>query len=83
MGALRQRPSRLGEKLLAVRTKLGYSQTEMADALSDDESSVARQDIHRFEKNERDPNYIIMLRYCRLSKIDFEYFADDNLDLPW
>jgi DNA-binding XRE family transcriptional regulator len=82
MGSPRKRPARLGEKLLAVREKLGYTMVDMADMLSDDEVYVYKQDVHKFEKNERDPSLIILLRYSRLGKVPMEVFADDRLDLP-
>ncbi len=82
MGSARIRPARLGEKLGEVRSRLGYSQREMAFFLSDDEASIYPQDVHRYEKNERDPPLVILLRYARLARVAMEVFADDKLDLP-
>jgi DNA-binding XRE family transcriptional regulator len=82
MPGRRKRPERLGEKLLAVRQKFGYSQADMADRLSDDEVSIYRQDVHRFEIGKTDPSLIILLRYSRLAGVPMEIFADDNQDMP-
>ena len=82
MGASRQRPDRLGEKLAAVRDKSGLSLADLATRLSDDNASVSRTDIYKFEIGQRDPSLIILLRYARFSKVKMEIFADDKLDLP-
>jgi len=78
----RKRPARLGQKLATVRERFGYSLAEMAEKLSNDEAHIYKQDVHRYERSERDPSLIILLRYSRLSKVKMEIFADDNLDLP-
>lgn len=83
MPGIRRRPGRLGEKLAAVREKFGLSLSEMAGKLSDDEVSVVKQDVHRYERGQTDPSLIILLRYSRLARVKIEVFADDNLDLPW
>jgi transcriptional regulator with XRE-family HTH domain len=82
MPGKRQIPDRLGEKLRIVRERLGYSFAEMAAKLSDEDASVPRHYIHRYENNQSDPTYVILLRYSRLSKVKMEIFADDKLDLP-
>ena len=82
MGAARPKPIRLGEKLTAVRAKLGISLGELADKLSDDEATVTRSDLYRFENGSRDPSLVILLRYSRLTRIRMEIFADGTLDLP-
>lgn len=83
MGSSRQKPARLGEKLMATREKCGLSLSEMARALSDEKASVRRQDLFRFEKNERDPPLIVLLRYSKIAGVPMEIFADDDLDLPF
>jgi DNA-binding XRE family transcriptional regulator len=82
MAATRKKPARLGEKLRAVREKFGFSLSEMAAKVSDDEVSIYRQDVHRYENNQTDPSLIILLRYARLARVKMEIFADDKLDLP-
>ena len=78
----RIRPERLAAKLVFVRAKLGFTQLEMANALSDSKVVVSDRDISKYEKGKRDPSLIILLRYSRLAKIKLEIFADDDLDLP-
>ena len=82
MGSNRKRPARLGEKLAAVRGKFGYSLAEMANFLSDDELSIHRQDVHKYENNQTDPPLVILLRYSRLARVPMDIVAVDNLDLP-
>lgn len=82
MGTARKRPARLGEKLHAVRAKYGFSFAEMAARLSDDEVTILKQDVYRFENSQSDPSLIILLRYSRLARVRMDVFADDKLDLP-
>jgi transcriptional regulator with XRE-family HTH domain len=78
----RIKPSRLAEKLTLVRGRLGFTQAEMAEALSDKKFAVNYKDISRFEKGDREPSLMILLRYSRLAKVKMEIFADDSQDLP-
>jgi transcriptional regulator with XRE-family HTH domain len=83
MGASpRVRPQRLASKLSLVRTKLGLTQAEMAEALSNTKVAVSDRDISKYEKGKRDPSLVILLRYSRLARVKMEIFADDDLDLP-
>jgi len=80
--APRTRPVRLSPKLAGVRARLNMTQSELADALSDSFISVTKQDISKFEKGEREPPIIVLLRYSKLTNIAMENFADDLLELP-
>jgi transcriptional regulator with XRE-family HTH domain len=82
MGTVRKKPARLGEKLAQVRHGQNVSLAEMAELLSDAEVVVRRQDVFRFERGERDPSLIILLKYARLIGVPLEVFADDKLTLP-
>ena len=82
MPGKKQRPTRLGEKLRAIREKLGYSYAEMADKVSDEDAWIHRNQILRYEAGTADPTLIILLRYSRLTRIRMEIFADDDLELP-
>ncbi len=83
MGASpRVRPERLALKLGQVREKLGLTQVEIAVELSDKAVVVTDKDISKWEKGERDPSLVVVLRYSRLIKVPMEVFADDKLDLP-
>ena len=80
-GASRMKPQRLGEKLLAVRRKFDYSLSQMANALSSDQVKIPRTDVSRFEKNQREPSLIVLLRYARLAGVTMETLVDDDLEL--
>ena len=74
----RNKPRRLGEKLLALRKRLQMSQTEMARALDLKVHSA----VSNFELDTREPDLLIVLRYARLAGITMETLVDDELDLP-
>lgn len=80
--AKRMRPKRLGEKLLAIRNHFDCSLAEMASRLANDEFSVCRTDISRYELNSREPPLPVLLRYARLAGAAVEVLIDDKLDLP-
>ncbi len=80
--ASRMKPERLGEKLLAIRRKFDYSLSQMADALSTEQVKVVRTDISRFEKGQREPSLIILLRYAKLVGISLDTLADDEIEFP-
>lgn len=75
----RKRPKQLGRKLKAIRDRFNYSFAEMAEQLSDQDVLVLRTDVSRFEKGEREPNLIILLRYARLAGTTMEVLVDDKL----
>ena len=80
MGRSRRRtPKRLPRKLLAIRKALGLSQTEMAKALGLD---IAYTSISGYERGEREPDLIVLLKYARLAKMPMETLVDDKLRLP-
>ena len=75
----REKPARLGEKLLAVRQLLGYSQTQMAKALELETNYTV---VSGYELGTREPSLIVLLRYARLARIPVEFLLDDDLNLP-
>ena len=75
----RNKPMRLGEKLLAIRQRLAMSQTQMARAL---ELKVHYSAVSNFELGTREPDLLIVLRYARLAGISMETLVDDQLNLP-
>lgn len=82
MGASpRIRPSRLASKLLWARTRLRLTQTDLANQLSDHKVVVSYKDVSKYEKGEREPSLIVLLRYARLVDTPMEVFADDELDM--
>jgi transcriptional regulator with XRE-family HTH domain len=77
--APRTKPMRLGEKLLAIRTRLEMSQTQMARAL---ELKVHYSAVSNYELGTREPDMLIVLRYARLAGVSTDILLDDQLNLP-
>lgn len=79
--ASREKPVRLGEKLLEIRTKLGLSQDGMLRALGLADK-YGRHYISGFERGEREPPLTVLLRYSEVSKVWLNVLVDDDVDLP-
>ena len=77
----RQKPKRLAEKLLAIRTALGLSQIQAVKRLDAEEMIVPGQ-ISEFESDKREPTLIVLLQYARLAGVCVDVLIDDALDLP-
>jgi transcriptional regulator with XRE-family HTH domain len=77
----RQRPERLAEKLLAIRTALDLSQAQMVKRLDAEEIIVPGQ-ISEFETGKREPSLPLLLRYARLAGVWMDVLVDDGLDMP-
>lgn len=77
----RPRVKRLPEKLRQIRDAFGLSQTEMLHRLGV-EDLITYHQISRFESGVREPPYIVLLRYARVSGISTDVLIDDELDLP-
>jgi transcriptional regulator with XRE-family HTH domain len=75
----RQKPKRLALKLLAIRNGLAVSQPQMAKLLELKKSYTA---VSAFERGEREPDLLILLRYARLAGVSTDVLIDDKLDLP-
>ena len=79
----RPQPDRLAEKLRQIRTRLGYTLEEMAQALARvKKSPPTKSYIHRFEAGTREPSLLILLEYSRVAGVTLESLVDDSLDLP-
>jgi transcriptional regulator with XRE-family HTH domain len=78
MGNPRERPQHLAAKLLAIRQKLGLSQSEMVARL---EFKVTGARISEYEHGHREPNLIILLRYAKSVDISVDAIIDDDLEL--
>ena len=74
----RAKPKRLAEKLLAIRQKLGVSQSQLAKLLELDKG-VAR--ISEYEHGIREPDLIVLLSYAKLARISMDVLANDNREL--
>src|ERR1700755_2261717 len=79
--ASREKPVRLGEKLLEIRTKLGLSQDGMLRALGLADK-YGRHYISGFERGEREPPLTVLLRYSEVSKVWMNALVDADIDLP-
>lgn len=73
-------PERLAAKLLQLRLKLELSQSEMAGRLGF--AKIHPAHISGFERGEREPSLLVLLRYAQLASISTDYLIDDELDLP-
>lgn len=77
----RQKPDRLAEKLVQIRTALGVSQTEMIRRLGAEET-LTQNRISDYELGVHEPSLITLLRYARAANVALEAIVDDELDLP-
>lgn len=75
----RQRPERLAEKLLAIRSALGLSQNELIRRL---DVELAQNRVSDYERGKGEPPLPLLLRYARLAGVCLERLVDDELDLP-
>jgi transcriptional regulator with XRE-family HTH domain len=81
MGHARPKPARLAEKLLAIRTALGISQTELHWRLGV-EHLITYHLISKYERGMNEPPLMILLEYARLANVYVEALIDDDVDLP-
>lgn len=77
----RQRPERLAEKLFQIRNAFGLSQSELLRRL-DLEDAISYKKISDYERGEREPSLLVLLRYARLANVCVDTLIDDDLDLP-
>jgi transcriptional regulator with XRE-family HTH domain len=76
----REKPERLGAKLLQIRNSLGVSQDGMARLLA--RSKLTRNEISKYERAVREPSLLVLLRYARIGGVLADELLDDDLDLP-
>ena len=81
MGYARPKPARLAEKLLAIRTALGVSQTELHWRLGV-EHLIDYTRISTYERGKNEPPLMILLEYARVANVYVDVLIDDALDLP-
>jgi transcriptional regulator with XRE-family HTH domain len=77
----REKPRRLAEKLLHIRTALGISQSEMLRRLGAED----RMDYYRiseFESGKGEPSLPVLLQYARAANVWMDVLVDDELELP-
>lgn len=75
----RNKPQKLSGKLLAIRKRLGMSQTEMAQALG---LKAHYSSVSNYELDTREPDLIVVLKYARLAGVPMESLLDDEISLP-
>ena len=79
----RQKPLRLAEKLLHIRSALGLSQNEMIRRLGFEEELIqAHISAYERKRENRVPPLGVVLQYARCAGVDMEVLVDDRLDLP-
>jgi transcriptional regulator with XRE-family HTH domain len=77
----REKPERLAEKLLQIRSALGFSQTEMLKSLGA-EDRMAYHRISEFESGKGEPSLLILLAYAQVAGVCVDVLINDELDLP-
>jgi transcriptional regulator with XRE-family HTH domain len=77
----RERPRRLGAKLLRIRQALEFSQPQMLTALKLNEK-VFSSAVSGYELGTREPSLLVLLRYARLAGVTMDVLVDDDLNLP-
>jgi len=77
----RLKPKRLAEKLLQIRTALGYSQSEMLRQLGFEDLIDYRR-VSEFELGANEPPLPVLLAYARTAGVHLEDIVDDDTDLP-
>jgi transcriptional regulator with XRE-family HTH domain len=79
VGNARRKPKHLARKLLAIRERLGVSQTEMARLLELKQTYTV---VSSFESGRREPDLIVLLEYARLAGVSTDVLIDDKAKLP-
>jgi transcriptional regulator with XRE-family HTH domain len=79
--AVRRKPDRLAEKLMAVRAGLGLSQNGMIRRIGF-EDDLSQAEVSMFERGIRVPPLPVILEYARAANVYVEVLIDDSLDLP-
>ncbi len=78
-GKARQKPARLAEKLLQIRTSLRLSQNEMIKRLGVD---LSQNRISDYELDRGEPPLPLLLLYARAVNVSTDVLIDDEMDLP-
>ncbi len=81
-GRRQERPERLAEKLKAIRTKLGLSQTGMSAALERHGIKMRPSSVALYELGKRVPGLLTVGAYAEIAGISTDKLIKDKLDLP-
>ena len=80
--ARRNKPKRLGEKLLQIREALGLSRREMAEQLGERTGfKITHTHVSNYECDRVEPFLETTLAYAYVANVHMEQIADDDLDL--
>ena len=80
--APRNKPNRLGEKLLQIREALGLSQKEMAKRLAERTGfKITHRHVSNYERDRMEPFLETNLAYARLANVEMNEIVDDDLEL--
>jgi len=74
----RPKPEYLAAKLLAIRERLGLSQSDMVRLL---DCQLSRARICEYEKGVREPNLLVLLRYAEVAGLHMETIVNDKVKL--
>lgn len=74
----RPKPRYLAAKLLAIRLRLGVSQSEMVRLLN---SHLTSARVSEYESGTREPSLLTILAYSHAAKIPVERIIDDELTI--
>ena len=73
-------PQKLGNKLLQIRSHLKLSQSEMLVKLGLHER-LYRSNISQYERGDREPSLLVLLKYARAVNITVDTLIDDEINL--
>lgn len=75
-----KKPTKLADKLVAIRVGMGLSQNQIIRALGL-EDELTQSQISAFERGTRIPSLLTLLSYARIARISTDALIDDGLDL--
>jgi transcriptional regulator with XRE-family HTH domain len=78
---IRQKPTRLAEKLKEIRDKLGLSQNQMIRRMGFDEE-LTQAEVSAFERGIRLPPIPVLLEYARAANLYVDALINDDVGLP-
>lgn len=73
--------ARLAEKLRDIRLGLNLSQNQLLESLGFGDH-LFRSNISQYERGDRVPFPLVLLKYARLANVEVAVLIDDELDLP-
>jgi transcriptional regulator with XRE-family HTH domain len=78
MGNKRRKPQHLAAKLLVIRQTLGLSQIQLTQRLGFEDEAYHR--VSEYETGRREPNLMVLLRYCEVAGLHAETIINDRID---